>query len=52
MATKELISGSAETTGFRIFRTNQASGDHIQSIFQNYSRNKRNTQWWACYFEQ
>ena len=34
MATKELISGSAETTGFRIFRTNQASGDHIQSIFQ------------------
>ena len=31
MATKELIAGSAETIGFRVFRTNQASGDHIQS---------------------
>jgi tRNA(Ile2)-agmatinylcytidine synthase len=34
-ATKELIRGSAETTGFRIFRTNQASGDHIEKIYQS-----------------
>ncbi len=31
-ATKILLDGSAATTGYRIFATNQASGDHIESI--------------------
>ena len=39
-ATKELIRGSAETTGFRIFRTNQASGDHIEGVFETTVESK------------
>ena len=31
-ATKILLDGSAATTGHRIFATNQASGDHIESV--------------------
>ncbi len=30
-ATDELLSGCAPTIGYRIFKTNQASGDHIES---------------------
>tara|TARA_B100000941_G_scaffold125491_1_gene88722 strand:+ start:9619 stop:10737 length:1119 start_codon:yes stop_codon:yes gene_type:complete len=31
-ATKLLITGSGPVTGYRIFTTNQASGDHIESV--------------------